>query len=114
MLLQARDELGINMSDAIFVGDSMTDVRAAIAAGVCPVLVLTGLGMEQLRNHYQDAPAPFSIALSLKHVVEALLQSCYPHHTMYDFLYSVHPTRNNKDTALHLLHKMQQKLALSN
>ncbi len=74
MLLRARDELGIDMKDAIFVGDSITDVRAGIAAGVRTILVLTGLGMEQLREHSHEADGPFHIAMSLKHAAEFILQ----------------------------------------
>src|ERR1700730_5302138 len=33
MLLRARDELGVDLSDAVFIGDSMTDVRAGLSAG---------------------------------------------------------------------------------
>jgi D-glycero-D-manno-heptose 1,7-bisphosphate phosphatase len=43
MLLRARDELGCDLSDAVFVGDAITDVQAAIAAGVVPFQSLTGL-----------------------------------------------------------------------
>jgi len=41
MLLQARDQLGIDMHNAIFIGDSIGDINTALAAGVHPVLVLT-------------------------------------------------------------------------
>src|SRR5947209_3493171 len=44
MLLRARDELVIDMNDAIFIGDSISDMRAGLAAGVHSILVLTGLG----------------------------------------------------------------------
>ncbi len=74
MLLRARDELGVDLNDALFIGDSMTDVRAGLAAGVRTVLVLTGLGKEQLREHFYEANGPFNIALSLKHTVQAILQ----------------------------------------
>jgi D-glycero-D-manno-heptose 1,7-bisphosphate phosphatase len=74
MLLRARDDLGIDMKDAIFIGDSITDVRAGMAAGVGTVLVLTGLGMRQLREHSHEADGPFYIAMSLKHVAECILQ----------------------------------------
>src|SRR6266700_7812779 len=44
LLLRARDELTLDMHHAVFVGDCATDVLAGLAAGVCPILVLTGLG----------------------------------------------------------------------
>lgn len=77
MLFRARDELGIDLSDAVFVGDSMTDVRAGLTAGVRPILVLTGLGFEQLREHYREASGPFHIAMDLKHAVKLILQGVH-------------------------------------
>ena len=73
MLLRARDELGINMNDALFIGDAMTDVRAGLAVGIHTILVLTGLGREQLREHSHEANGPFYIAMSLKHTTEIIL-----------------------------------------
>ena len=83
LLLQARDELGIDLNDAVFVGDSITDVRAGLAAGVRTMLVLTGLGAEQLRDHYHEANGPFLIAMSLKHAVDAILQGLHDSNDMY-------------------------------
>jgi len=40
MLLRARDELGLDMRGAVLIGDSLTDIRAALAAGIYGVLVL--------------------------------------------------------------------------
>lgn len=74
MLLRARDELHIDMNDAIFIGDSITDVRAGLAARVQTVLVLSGLGIEQFREHHHEAEGPFHIARSLKHAAEFILQ----------------------------------------
>jgi D-glycero-D-manno-heptose 1,7-bisphosphate phosphatase len=74
MLLRARDELGIDLSDAVFIGDSMTDLQAGIAAGVESMLVLTGLGIEQFREHFNDIDGPIRIFRSLNHAVEYLLQ----------------------------------------
>ena len=74
MLLRARDELGLDLHDAIFIGDSISDIRAAFAAGVHPILVLTGLGIEHLHEHYQEADGPFHIAESLKNTAEIILQ----------------------------------------
>lgn len=74
MLLRARDELGIDLNDALFIGDSITDVRAGLAAGARTVLVLTGLGREQLREHFHEANGPFHVAMSLKHTAGVILQ----------------------------------------
>ncbi len=75
MLLRARDELGIDLSDAIFIGDSISDIRASFAAGVHPILVLTGLGMEHLRECCYEAHEPFHIAESLKHATDMILSN---------------------------------------
>lgn len=74
MLLRARDELGLDMSDAVFIGDSITDVRAAIAAGIHAVLVLTGLGLEQFRKYHHEAKGLFRITMNLKQAAEVVLE----------------------------------------
>ena len=49
MLLQASAEHEIDLSRSYFVGDAMTDYQAGIAAGVTPLMVRTGRGVEQLK-----------------------------------------------------------------
>ena len=77
MLLRARDELGLDMRDAVFIGDSITDIRAGLAAGIHAVLVLSGLGLEQLYTHYHEANGPFRISVDLKHAAELILKGVY-------------------------------------
>ena len=77
MLLRARDELGVDMNDAVFIGDSISDVRAAIAAGARAILVLSGLGIDQFRNHHAEAEGPFQIMLNLKHATDAIAQGLH-------------------------------------
>jgi histidinol-phosphate phosphatase family protein len=77
MLLRARDELGLDMRGAVFIGDSITDIRAALAAGIHGVLVLSGLGLEQLCTHYHEANGPFRIALDLQHAAELIVKGLY-------------------------------------
>ncbi|HLL79489.1 MAG TPA: D-glycero-beta-D-manno-heptose 1,7-bisphosphate 7-phosphatase [Ktedonobacteraceae bacterium] len=74
MLLRARDELGVDMSDALFIGDSITDMRAGWAAGIPTLLVLTGLGREHLRDYPCEARGTCSIAESLEVAVKMILQ----------------------------------------
>ena len=50
MLIQAATEFGIDMNRSYFIGDSISDVEAAYAAGCQPILVLTGLGKEHIRK----------------------------------------------------------------
>lgn len=77
MLLRARDELRLDLNEAVFVGDSITDVQAGIAVGIPSMLVLTGLGIEQLRDHHHEVGQPFLVTASLTHAVEAILHGTY-------------------------------------
>jgi D-glycero-D-manno-heptose 1,7-bisphosphate phosphatase len=77
MLLRARDELGLEMRGAVLIGDSITDIRAALAAGIQGVLVLSGLGLEQLYTHAHEVNGPFRIALDLQHAAELILKRRY-------------------------------------
>lgn len=90
MLLQARDELGLDLRDAIFIGDSFTDIQAAITAGVFPILVLSGLGMEQIRTHHQDVDTAFCIASNLGHAVQLIQQGLYVRRSLYPLLEQAH------------------------
>src|SRR5947209_2548111 len=74
MLLRARDELDLDMRDAFFIGDSINDIHAALAAGVHPILVLTGLGREHLREYCREVEGSFDVAMNLKHTAEMILQ----------------------------------------
>ena len=84
MLLRARDELGIDLSDAVFIGDSITDVQAGLAAGVPSILVLTGLGVEQFRSHSHEVDGPFRITLNLRHAAETRNARSPPPHGYAD------------------------------
>jgi len=77
MLLQARDELGLDLCDAVFIGDSITDIRAGLAAGVHTVLVLSGLGLEQFRVHHHEVNGPFHICIDLMNATELILQGLH-------------------------------------
>ena len=77
MLLRASRELYLDMSDGVFIGDSITDMQAGRAAGVRTLLVLTGLGMEHVRQYYQQGERPFHIALNLKHAADLILQGLH-------------------------------------
>ncbi len=47
MLLRAGAELGLDLTGSYLVGDALTDIEAAQAAGMRGLLVLTGRGSEQ-------------------------------------------------------------------
>ncbi len=79
MLLRARDELGIDLRDAVFIGDSITDLQAGLAAGVHAMLVLTGLGIEQFHKYHHEVGGLFRITVDLKHAAEIILQRLHIH-----------------------------------
>ena len=61
MFLQAAQELGIDLASSLFIGDALSDVKAAFNAGCNPIMVLTGRGKEQhhlLREHGHDKTVP--------------------------------------------------------
>jgi D-glycero-D-manno-heptose 1,7-bisphosphate phosphatase len=55
MLLRAAREFDVDLAASWMIGDNITDMQAARAAGVRGILVLTGLGDAQLRT-FADAP----------------------------------------------------------
>lgn len=69
MILRAAREIGIDLGRSFIVGDSSRDVEAGAAAGVQPVLVLTGYGRgewEHQRHRFRSSPV---------HVAEDLLDA---------------------------------------
>ena len=55
----------------------MTDVQAAISVGVFPILVLTGRGVAQLRQHASVVQRPFLVKEDLLAASEAILRGAY-------------------------------------
>jgi D-glycero-D-manno-heptose 1,7-bisphosphate phosphatase len=106
MLLRARDELGIDMHDAVFIGDSITDIRAGLAAGIQTVLVLSGLGLEQFREHHLEVNGAFRISMNLKNATELVLKGLHvPSETQSSLertCYWFHGLRERVDSLLSL------------
>jgi D-glycero-D-manno-heptose 1,7-bisphosphate phosphatase len=69
MLWQAAGDLGIDLGRSYMVGDGMVDVEAARAAGVVPVLVLTGYG----RGHLEHRRSRWTV--EPEHIAEDLLEA---------------------------------------
>jgi D-glycero-D-manno-heptose 1,7-bisphosphate phosphatase len=77
MLFRACYELGCDLTDAMFVGDSITDVQAAVGAGVFPILVLTGRGMEQRQLYASDTQKSLLVKENLLDAANAIVRSTY-------------------------------------
>ncbi len=60
--------------EAVMIGDQLTDLRAAQAAGVSPILVRTGKGAELLAQGLPQDILTVRVYASLTLAVEALLQ----------------------------------------
>lgn len=70
LLLRAREEYGVDLTRAVLVGDSVTDVQAAAAVDVPAVMVLSGHG----RVADPDGTAlPYWPALDLGHAARLIL-----------------------------------------
>jgi len=54
LLFQIAKQFDINLAETVFVGDSISDIRAAEMANAIPVLVRTGKG-EQVMQNYPEA-----------------------------------------------------------
>lgn len=74
MLVRGAAQLGVSLATSVFVGDHLTDVQAALAAGCRAVLVLTGRGqsvVDEIRG--SAAYAGVSIVPDLSAAVALLL-----------------------------------------
>jgi D-glycero-D-manno-heptose 1,7-bisphosphate phosphatase len=77
LLLAIAEKYQINLNETYFIGDSWSDVQAAIAAGCRPILVLTGKGQEALSHHPELATFPYfpDLAGAVAYVLSA--SRCY-------------------------------------
>ena len=74
MLLEAAEDLGIDLANAVMVGDSATDIQAAKAAGVgSAVLLLTG--SLSVYKAGDIAPEPDVVFIDLGTAVDWILEA---------------------------------------
>jgi len=71
MLLQAAQELNIDLQRSFLVGDALTDLMAGRRVGCHNFLVLTGRGLQQVTQALQTMPTSFTLTRTL---TEAALQ----------------------------------------
>lgn len=74
LLHQAADELGIDLASSFVVGDALSDIEAALAAGCTPVLVLTGRGRDELPKVGHSGLTGFLLARDLAEGVDLILR----------------------------------------
>lgn len=58
LLFQIQEQCHCDLSQTYFIGDSHGDVKAALAAGCRPLLVMTGNGAKTLENYPEFAAVP--------------------------------------------------------
>ncbi len=73
MLLQAAEDLGIDLSRSYLVGDAVTDVEAALRAGCRPFLVRTGRGEAQMAMLHREDHATVVVVANLREAVVSIL-----------------------------------------
>ena len=73
MLLQMADEHKIDLHQSFLIGDAMTDVVAARAAGVTPILVLSGRGVHQYNQVARDELKGLKVFSSIIEAVDYIL-----------------------------------------
>jgi D-glycero-D-manno-heptose 1,7-bisphosphate phosphatase len=72
MLIQARDEMGLDLSRSFMAGDKGLDAGAAIAAGVSPFGLLTGQGRARRDEFPAGVPVMEDLPAVLAHIEKTL------------------------------------------
>jgi histidinol-phosphate phosphatase family protein len=65
LILLAAQQTQLDLEHSLFIGDALSDMQAALAAGCQPIMVLTGRGAEQrkfLNNGYTHIPVKVDLA----------------------------------------------------
>lgn len=76
MLLQAAQELNLDLGNSVMIGDALTDIQAGHAAGVSQaLLVRTGRGREQERLSLTIDQPPFAVFDTLSAALGFLIKS---------------------------------------
>lgn len=73
MLLQAAREWSIDLSRSVMIGDALTDVQAAVAAGVQPMLVRSGRGHREEARLARAGLAHIPVFADVSAAIDALL-----------------------------------------
>ncbi len=74
LLLQAAQEMNLDLSRSYLVGDRYMDIKTAANACVAGILVLTGYGLGEYEHfHEQSQPQPVHVAQNLLDAVDFIL-----------------------------------------
>jgi D-glycero-D-manno-heptose 1,7-bisphosphate phosphatase len=74
LILQAAQDLNLDLSRSYLVGDRYMDIKTAANAGVQGILVLTGYGRGEYEQfHVQSQPRPVHVAATLLDAVDFIL-----------------------------------------
>ncbi len=73
LVLRAREEYGVDLSRAVFVGDGACDVQTAAAVGIPAILVLSGRGWLTARQLADERLLRCRVALNLAHAARLVL-----------------------------------------
>lgn len=57
MILSSSEKYNLSLDDSFIIGDSIRDIKLGVNAGVTPILVLTGYGMENLTRIREECIA---------------------------------------------------------
>ena len=78
MLLQAAQELGIDLARSYLVGDAVSDMEAALSAGCQPVMVRTGRGRKQAAGLADYGLQAVPVVADLGEAVDLILDQLRP------------------------------------
>ena len=73
--MQAATDLNLDLEKSWLIGDAITDIQAAIAAKVNPILVSTGRGAEQASNLDNNTLAHIPFVKDLYEAAEYVLSN---------------------------------------
>jgi D-glycero-D-manno-heptose 1,7-bisphosphate phosphatase len=73
MLLQAQQELNIDLTTSYVIGDKQLDVETAYGVGAKSILVLTGYGLAEREKYIAHEHQPHLVAGNLMAAVDAIL-----------------------------------------
>lgn len=71
LLYQIRDKYHLDLENTFFIGDSHTDVQAAITSGCKPILVKTGNGEKAIADYpfIQNIPQFENLSETVQHLI---------------------------------------------